>query len=271
VLICQDDFKSEFDMKEKVVIVTGSSAGIGFGIARGFAEAGAKVVLNGRNLEKLEDACDRLADFGDNILALRGDAASETDINRIVKVTKQRFGRIDVLVNNAAMTGVGVPVAETTTELWDTVLNANLRGAFLFSRAVIPHLIETGAGRIINIGGLSAKNPTPFTAADAAAKAGLLALTRVLAAELGTDNVTVNAVVPGFQPDTETGIQFNRKLAAAFRAQPNSLIAMTQSRTLSKRFESLEEIAAAVLFLASEAAAAITGQNINVNCGLATY
>ncbi|HEX8266917.1 MAG TPA: SDR family oxidoreductase [Pyrinomonadaceae bacterium] len=258
-------------MKDKVAIVTGSSQGIGFAIARGFAAAGAKVVVNGRNLEKLEEACDQLADFGDNILALRGDATSETDINRIVKVTRQRFGRIDVLVNNAATTGVGVSVAEMSAELWDSVLNANLRGAFLFSRAAIPHLVESGAGRIINIGGLSAKNPTPFTAADAAAKAGLLALTRVLAAELGANNITVNAIIPGFQPDTETGAEFNEKLAAAFRAQPESLIAMTQSRTLLKRFETAEEIAATALFLASEAGAAITGQNINVNCGLATY
>ncbi|HEX9930122.1 MAG TPA: SDR family NAD(P)-dependent oxidoreductase [Pyrinomonadaceae bacterium] len=258
-------------MKDKVAIVTGSSQGIGFAIARGFAAAGAKVVVNGRNLEKLEEACDRLADFGDNILALRGDATSETDINRIVKVTRQRFGRIDVLVNNAATTGVGVPVAEMSAELWDSVLNANLRGAFLFSRAAISHLIESGAGRIINIGGLSAKNPTPFTAADAAAKAGLLALTRVLAAELGANSITVNAIIPGSQPDTETGAEFNEKLAAAFRAQPESMISMTQSRTLLKRFETMEEIAATALFLASEAGAAITGQNINVNCGLATY
>lgn len=258
-------------MKDKVAIVTGSTRGIGFAIARGFAAAGAKVVVNGRNLEKLEEACDKLAEFGDNVLALRGDAANETDINRIVKVAKQHFGRIDVLVNNAATTGVGVAVAKIPTELWDSVLNANLRGAFLFARAAIPHLVESGAGRIINIGGLSAKNPTPFTAADAAAKAGLLALTRVLAAELGAAGVTVNALIPGFQPDTETGAEFNNRLAAAYRAQPESLIAMTQSRTLLKRFETAEEIAATALFLASDAGAAITGQNLNVNCGLATY
>lgn len=258
-------------MRDKVVVVSGSTRGIGFAIARAFAAAGAKVVVNGRNLEKLEEACDRLADFGDKILALRGDATNETDINRIVKVTRQHFGRLDVLVNNAATTGVGVSVAEMTTELWDAVLNANLRGAFLFSRHAIPHLVESKRGSVINIGGLSSKNPTPFTAADAAAKAGLLALTRVLAAELGANGVTVNAIIPGFQPDTETGSEFNEKLARAFRAQPESMIAMTQSRTLLKRFETMEEIAATALFLASEAGAAITGQNLNVNCGLATY
>ena len=258
-------------MKDKVVIVTGSTAGIGLGIAKAFAESGANVVVNGRNLEKLEEACSRLEAFGDRILALRGDAANETDIQRIVKVAKSRFGRIDVLVNNAATTGVGTPVAEMQTEIWDSVLNTNLRGVFLFSKAVIPHLVENQSGRIINIDGLSAKNPTPFTAADAASKAGLLALTRVLAAELGMQNVTVNTVIPGFQPDTETGQKFNDNLAEAFHAAPDSLITTTQSRTLLKRFETVEEIAQTVLFLASDAGAAITGQHINVNCGLATY
>lgn len=258
-------------MKNKVVIVTGSTQGIGFAIAKAFAEAGANVVINGRNLERLEAACENLETHGERILALRGDAGAENDINRVVKVTKQRFGRIDVLINNAATTGVGIPIAEMTSEIWDSVLNQNLRGAFLFSRAAIPHLIESDSGRIINIGGLSGKKPMPFTAADAAAKGGLMALTRVLAAELGGDNITVNTIIPGFQPDTETGREFNEKLAAALHAQPESLISITQSRTLLKRFETAEEIAATALFLASDAGAAITGQSINVNCGLATY
>src|SRR3712207_1193748 len=110
-------------MKDKVVIVTGSSEGIGFAIAKAFAEAGARVVVNGRNLEKLETACERLEHCGERTLALRGDAANEIDINRVIKVTKQHFGRIDVLVNNAATTGVGVPVAAMSNEVWDSVLN----------------------------------------------------------------------------------------------------------------------------------------------------
>lgn len=255
----------------KVIIVTGSSAGIGFKIAEAFAEAGANVVVNGRNLAKLENACEELERYGERILALRGDAANEADIARIVKITKSRFGRIDVLVNNAALTGVGVSIAEMAVETWDSIINTNLRGAFLFSKAVIPHFTEQKSGRIINIGGLSSKNPLPFAAADAAAKAGLLALTRVLAAELGFYNVTANCVIPGFQPDTETGQEFNEKLAAAFRITPDQSIEGIRARTLLKRFETTEEIAQTVLFLASERGAAITGQSLNVNCGMATY
>ena len=259
------------NFENKVAIITGSSAGIGFAIAKAFAEAGANVVVNGRNLEKLEEACSELERFGEKILALRGDAANEQDISRIIKVTKHHFGQIDFLVNNAATTAVGVSTAEMPVEMWDKVLNTNLRGAFLFSKAVIPHFVQQKSGRIINIGGLSSKNPLPFAAADAAAKAGLLAVTRVLAAELGIYDVTVNCVIPGFQPDTETGREFNEKLAAAFRITPEQSVESTRARTLLKRFETPEEIAQTVLFLASEAGAAITGQNINVNCGLATY
>lgn len=259
------------NFENRVAIVTGSSAGIGFAIAEAFAESGAKVILNGRNLEKLEEACARLDAHGERVLALRGDVSSEADVARIVKICKSHYGRIDFLVNNAAAVGVGYSVADMPTQIWDSVLNINLRSAFLFSKAVIPHLVEQKSGRIINIGGLSSKNPLPFGAADAAAKAGLIALTRTLAAELGLHNICVNCVIPGYQPDTATGKEFTDKLAAAFHTQPDTMIAMTQSRTLLKRFETLDEIAQTVLFLASDAGAAITGQNLNVNCGLATY
>lgn len=257
--------------ENKVVIVTGSSAGIGLAVAQAFIEAGASVVLNGRNQEKLEKAVSEFSSNRDQILAISGDAASENDIERIVNQTIEHFGKIDVLVNNAATVGVGYSIAEMPAEVWDNVLNVNLRGAFLFSKAVIPHLIAQKHGRIINIGGLSSKNPLPFAAADAASKAGLLALTRVLAAELGPHKITANCVIPGFQPETDLGKEFNEKLARSFQAPPAAMIENTKGRTLLKRFETMNEIAGTVLFLASEAGAAITGQNLNVNCGMATY
>lgn len=258
-------------MKDKVAIITGSSAGIGLHIAKTFAENGAKVVLNGRNLNRLEEAYAQFEKFGANILPLRGDASNALDIKRIVSITKNHFGSIDVLVNNAATLGVGYSVEKMPVEVWDNVMNLNLRGVFLFCQAVIPHLVAQNSGRIINIGGLSSKNPLPFAAADACSKAGLSALTRVLAAELGTRNITVNTVLPGSQGTTEIGRVFNEKLAEVFRTTPETLSDATKSRTLLKRFETLDEIAQTVLFLCSSSGAAITGQNLNVNCGLATY
>lgn len=255
----------------KVAIITGSSAGIGYAIAETLAKAGLSVIVNGRTAELLEEAESAIELMGGKVLAVQADASEENGIKQIIKEAKNYFGRIDILVNNAATVGVGYSVENMPVEVWDDVLNTNLRAVFMFTKAIIPHLKEQGEGRIINIGGLSAKNPLPFAAADAASKAGLLALTRVLAAELGISNITVNTVIPGFQPDTETGQKFNKKLAEAFGISPEESINVTRSRTLLKRFETLEEISDTVLFLCSNAGGAITGQNLNVNCGLATH
>lgn len=258
-------------MENKVAIITGSSAGIGFAIAKTLARVGASVVINGRTPERLNAAESEIKRSGGKVLAVQADVSNGEEIKRIVAETVSHFGKIDILINNAATVGVGYAVENMPSEIWDEVMNTNLRAAFLFCQAVIPHLKQQNAGRIVNIGGLSAKNPLPFAAADACSKAGILALTRVLAAELGAKNITVNTVIPGFQPETEIGKIFNEKLAEAFHISPEDSIAGTKMRTLLKRFETLDEIAETVLFLCSDAGAAITGQNLNVNCGLATY
>ncbi|MEK7725246.1 MAG: SDR family NAD(P)-dependent oxidoreductase [Acidobacteriota bacterium] len=258
-------------MENKVAIVTGSTAGIGLAIAKNLALKGAKVVINGRTIEKLKSAEQEIESLGGKILAIQADATDEIEIKRIVNETIQYFGKIDILVNNAATTGVGVSVAEMPIETWDAVMNVNLRGVFLFCKAVIPHLIEQKWGRIISLGGLAGKNPLPFGAADSASKAGVLALTRSLAAELGTSNITVNAVLPGIQPETEMGQEFIARLAKVFEIEDEAILTATIQRTLLKRHESLEEVAETIAFLCSEGAGAITGQSLNVNSGLATF
>lgn len=258
-------------MENKVVIVTGSTAGIGLAIAKNLASKGAKVVINGRTIEKLEKAEQEIESLGGKILAIQADATDETEIKRIVNETVQYFGKIDILVNNAATTGVGVSVAEMPVETWDNVMNVNLRGVFLFCKAVIPFMTKQKWGRIISLGGLSGKNPLPFGAADSASKAGVLALTRSLAAELGTSNITVNAVLPGIQPDTETGQEFIARISKVLQINEKVVLDATIQRTLLKRHESLEEVSETVAFLCSDGAGAITGQSLNVNSGLATY
>lgn len=255
----------------KTAIITGSSAGIGFAIAKKLASAGYACVINGRKEDRLRAAEQEIKKANSNCIAVRADVSIDEDIQSIVTAAKEAFGRIDVLVNNAATVGVGYSVEEMPVEVWDEVIRINLRSVFLMCKAVIPHLKQAGGGRIINIGGLSAKNPLPFASADASAKAGVLALTRTLAAELGRFNVTVNAIIPGFQPDTEIGKLFNEKLSKAFNVPPTESILATKARTLMKRFETLDEIAETVLFLCSDAGLAITGQSLNINCGLATY
>lgn len=255
----------------KVAIVTGSSAGIGFAISKKFVQRGYACVINGRDYNKLAKAEAELKQLGDNVLAVKADISEESQIKELVGKAKQKFGRIDVLVNNAATVGVGYTVEEMPVDVWDEVIKVNLRAVFLLCKEAIPHLKEAGGGRIINIGGLSAKNPLPFAAADASAKAGVMALTRTLAAELGRFNITVNTIIPGFQPNTELGRTFNERLSKAFNVSPEESILVTKARTLMKRFETADEIAETVLFLCSDAGLAITGQNLNVNCGLATY
>lgn len=258
-------------MNDKVAIVTGSSAGIGLAIAKSLAKAGAAVVINGRTLEKLKSAEAEIEAEGGRVLGIQGDAFSEAEIKRIVKETVEYFGQIDILVNNAATVGVGQTVENMPIEVWDETLSGNLRSVFLFCKFAIPYLKKNASGRVINIGGLSGKNPLPFAAADACSKAGLMALTRVLAAELGPSGITVNTVIPGFQPNTDIGQVFNEKLSEAFHISPEDSVAGTKMKTLLKRFETTEEIGETVAFLCSNSGAAITGQNLNVNCGLATY
>ncbi|WP_352430188.1 SDR family NAD(P)-dependent oxidoreductase [Pyrinomonas sp.] len=253
-------------LKEKVAIVTGSGRGLGRAIAEKLAREGAAVVLNSRTREQLEAVQREIESFGGRAVIAVGDATNEEDINRIVSIARDVDGRIDILVNNAAHTGVGLSVAEMSVETWDGILRTNLRGPFLFCRAVIPHLQEQRSGRIINIASLSAKNALPFASADAAAKAGLLALTRVLAAELGPHNITVNAVVPGLVPDTELAREFMQKLGARFGAAPEAMEENMRRRALLGRHPTALEIAEAVAFLASDAASSITAQSINV-CG----
>lgn len=258
-------------MNDRVALVTGSSAGIGLAIAKALARVGASVAINGRTPETVEKAVSEIESAGGRALAVVGDAFDENRIPRIVEETAARFGRLDMLVNNAAAVGAGQRLEDMPVEVWDRTLNANLRSVFLFCKTAIPHIRKQGGGRIVNIGGLSGKNPLPFASADAAAKAGLLGLTRSLAAELGSAGITVNAVIPGLQADTKLGSEFNTRLAEAFHISPDDAVAGTRMRTLLKRFETLEEIGDTVAFLCSPAGAAITGQNLNVNCGLATY
>jgi 3-oxoacyl-[acyl-carrier protein] reductase len=239
----------------RVAMVTGGSRGIGLAIARLLAEDGASVVVSGRDGARLEAAARDLEAAGGAVLALVADAAKREAADRLVDATKERFGRIDILVNNAGVTRDQLLIRMKDDD-WDQVLDINLRGVFLMTRAAGKVMMRQKSGRIINISSTAGAMGNPGQVNYSAAKAGVIGLTKAAARELAHWNILVNAVAPGLI-DTD--------MASAIPAEARD--ALVQQVPL-KRIGTGREVAEAVRFLAGDGAAYITGQTIHVNGGL---
>jgi 3-oxoacyl-[acyl-carrier protein] reductase len=239
----------------RVAIVTGGSRGIGLASARLLAEDGASVVVSGRDAGRLEAATRELESAGAAVLALRADARKREDADRLVDAARERFGRIDVLVNNAGMTRDQLLVRMKDDD-WDQVLDANLRSVFLMTRAVGKVMMRQRSGRIINISSTAGAMGNAGQVNYSAAKAGVLGLTKAAARELAHWNILVNAVAPGLiETDMTAGLPAETREA---------LLAQVPL----KRIGGAREVAEVVRFLAGDGAAYITGQTIHVNGGL---
>ena len=239
----------------KVAIVTGGGRGIGLAIARALADDGASVVVSGRDAARLDAAVKELEALGGATLAIAADAAKRADVDRLVEATRERFGRIDVAVNNAGITRDQLLVRMKDDD-WDQVLDTNLRGVFLMTRAVGKVMMRQKSGRIINIASTAGAMGNPGQVNYSAAKAGVIGLTKAAARELAHWNILVNAVAPGL---------IETDMAAAIPAEARE--AMLQQVPL-KRIGQGREVAEVVRFLAGEGASYITGQTIHVNGGL---
>jgi len=239
----------------RVAIVTGGTRGIGLAIARRLAEDGASVVVSGRDGGRLDLAVREIEAAGAAALAVMADAARREDADRLVEATRERFGRVDVLVNNAGITRDQLLVRMKDDD-WDQVLDTNLRGTFLMTRAVGKLMMRQKSGRIINIASTAGVMGNPGQVNYSAAKAGMIGLTKAAARELAHWNVLVNAVAPGLI-DTD--------MAAAIPAAARD--ALIEQVPL-KRIGAATEVAEVVRFLAGDGAAYITGQTIHVNGGL---
>jgi 3-oxoacyl-[acyl-carrier protein] reductase len=239
----------------RVAIITGASRGIGLASARSLAEDGASVVVSGRDPGRLEAANKELEAAGAAVLAVTADATRREDAERLVESTRERFGRIDVLVNNAGMTRDQLLV-RMKDEDWDQVMDTNLRGVFLMTRAVGKVMMRQRSGRIINISSTAGAMGNAGQVNYSAAKAGVIGLTRAAARELAHWGVLVNAIAPGLI-ETEMTASLPAEAREALLAQ-----------VPLKRSGTVREVAEVVRFLAGDGGAYITGQTIHVNGGL---
>ncbi len=242
-------------LKDKVAIVTGASRGIGKEIAKILATQGAKVVLSARNAELLQTVADEITSGGGTSLVVAGDVSVGSDAEKLISETVAAYGTVDILVNNAGITRDGL-LMRMKDEDWDTVLDVNLKGAFLCSREAAKVMTKKRFGRIINISSVVAEMGNPGQANYCASKAGLLGLTKSMARELARRNVTVNAITPGFI-ETDMTDELPEKVRTELAAQ-----------IPLGRFGASEDIAHAVAFLASDASGYITGQTLGVNGGM---
>jgi 3-oxoacyl-[acyl-carrier protein] reductase len=242
-------------LKDKVAVVTGASRGIGRAIALKMAECGAKVVVSARSTEALESLVKEICELGGEALSVPTDISSSADVDRLFDTAMEAFGRVDILVNNAGITRDNLLVRMKDAD-WDAVLDTNLKGAFLCSRAAAKIMGKQRIGRIINISSVVGEMGNAGQANYCASKAGLIGLTKSVARELSKRNVTVNAVTPGFIVTDMTEV-LNEKVKESLLGQ-----------IPLGRFGEAEDIVSAVLFLASDQAGYITGQVLGVNGGM---
>lgn len=243
------------NLEGRVAIVTGASQGIGKACAAVLAEAGAEVVLASRNVEKLGGAVQEIKAAGGKALAISLDVSSLESITQGMTLALEAKSKIDILVNNAGIARDNL-VLRMKPEDWEAVLRTNLDGAYYCIRAVLPGMVRQRYGRIINIASVVGQSGNPGQANYVAAKAGLIGLTKAVAAEVASRNITVNAVSPGF---IETAM--TEKLPEAVRQKILGMIPLGRMGTD-------REVACGVRFLASEEAAYITGHVLNINGGM---
>ena len=247
-----------FSLKDKVALVTGASQGIGRATSLVLAEAGAKIAVAARNTEKLSSLVAEIEAAGGAALAVPMDVADAAQVKTGFQQLLATFGRLDILVNNAAITRDTLAL-RMKLEDWDAVLRTNLTGAHLCIQQALGAMLKQRSGRIINITSVVAETGNAGQANYVASKAGLIGLTRAIAVEVASRSITVNCVAPGFIETPMT--------AALTEKQREGILATVPARRLG----TAEEVAAAVVFLASAEAAYVTGHTVHVNGGMAMY
>jgi NAD(P)-dependent dehydrogenase (short-subunit alcohol dehydrogenase family) len=258
-------------LQNKVALITGSGRGIGRAMAKLFSAQGASVFLTARTEAQLSNAAEEITTAGGRAAFLAADLAKLEDCERVVCTARATFERVDILVNNAGNYGPVVPLEEYPLGEFDKVIAVHLRAAFILSKLVLPEMYLRKSGVILNISSLSAKAAYAWGSAYAAAKAGMLGLTRVVAVEAARQGVRVNAICPGPVTETEMSKELGKTLAERLGVSPEEQLQGFLSSIPQGRGQTAREIAQAALFLCSDLASAMVGQSINVDGGVAFY
>ncbi|HEV3418260.1 MAG TPA: glucose 1-dehydrogenase [Pirellulales bacterium] len=247
-----------FDLTGKVAIVTGGGSGIGLGIAKGLSQAGARVVIVGRNEEKLQAAAHTLAEQASGeFRPLAADVADEQQVESVIGEVTNHFARIDILFNNAGI-NIRHPPQEMKIEEWRSVMDINLTSAFLMSKAVYPAMKQAGGGKIVNTGSMASLFGAAYAAPYAASKGGIVQLTKSLALAWAADNIQVNAILPGW---------FKTEMTDRARVEVPGLSERVSARIPAGRWAQPDDVAGTAIWLASRASDYVTGAAIPVDGG----
>ncbi len=249
---------NQFDLTDKVALITGGSRGIGLAIAQAYAAAGAKVVISSRKQADLDSAAAEIQANGGTALAIAAHTGDNAAIQAVVDKATAEFGGIDIVVNNAATNPHFGPVMTADDSHWDKILDVNVKGYFRVVKACLPAFKARGGGKVINMASVAGKEPQPLMGVYSVSKAAVIMLTEVMAAELASDNIQVNAIAPGFVKTKFSGVLW----------QNQQIHDLTVGAVPQKRMAMPEELSGIALYLASNASSYTTGATIVVDGGL---
>jgi len=250
-----------FDLHGKTALITGGNGGIGLGIAKGFAQSGANVAIAGRNTVKTEEVVANLSEQNTSAIGIEVDVADEKSVDNMITNTLENFGQIDILVNNAGI-GIRNLPHEYNLEDWNKVIDINLTGAFLCSKAVYPNMKTRGSGKIINIGSMTSIFGLDWAIAYASSKGGIVQLTKTLAVSWAKDGIQANSILPGWiHTDLTQGIKDN------YKDRYNHIL----SRIPENRWGEPADLSGTAIFLASDASNYVTGVSIPVDGGYTSF